>query len=337
MSPLPEMTPLVKGHAGRSVFTPGKRVRMNIVPMFLNVFVPWGVFVLCCGITSFWVMYAHPGVAWAAITTVLVLWLSLAGTALWARRYEPDPTWFSYSALMVLIMAIAGTLAGRSNFKSFSEHFYQIQDLKIVDRIDASYTRSSNLMDVGIFNFAPGNTLDETRSWHFKFRTLYCVAPILTNSTPPLSQTYDFWAVGKDCCSLAASDFRCGAWGSSGPAGGLRLTESDAGGDMAYYRLAVQQAESLYNIDAPNPIFVTWSSNPRAEVASWNQQVFKNFVTTVLFALVCSFFSMAMATCAYAFLGRARSAYAMDFYDDETWQQGGNRKAYDMSTRMYGA
>lgn len=334
-----EIEPLLKDLGSqRSVFVPGSRIRMNVVPMFLNVFIPWGVFIFCCGITSFWVMYAHEGIAWGLIGGVFFICSCLAFTALWARRFEPDPTWFTYTAVMVLAMAVAGTIAGRGNFEHFSKPYFQVRDLKVVRDIDASMTPGKNVMDGGIFQFLPGNQLDVTRAWHFKFRGLYCVAPIVTNGTAPTSQVYDYWAVGKECCSDSSADFRCGAWGEDHTAGGIRLTEAGAKGELQYYRLAVQQAESLYNIMAPNPIFLTWSSDPIAEVGSWNQQVFKNYLMMTSVALVCSFFCMSIATCGFAFIGRSKSAYAMEIMDDPAWSQGGGyRKPMDFATKTYSA
>lgn len=306
---------------------------MNVVPMFLNVFVPWGVFILCCGITSFWVMYAHPTIAWGAIGMVFTFWGVTICTALFARRYEPDPTWFTFTALVVGIMAVAGTVAGVQNFNNFSKPYFEIQDLKVVQNVDASFTPGKNVMDGGIFLFGRGNHLDESRSWHFKLGSVYCVAPIITNGTAPLSQTYDFWAIGKDCCSVSASDFRCGSWGTAGQAGGIRLTASS--GDLKFYGLAVQQAESLYDIMAPHPIFLTWSAAPAEEVSSWNQQVFKNYLLMVTFALVCSMFLVTIASCSYAWIGRGASAYDTQFNDNPDWKLGGYQSQIDYSTKRY--
>jgi len=331
MHPVPEMMPLFKSSEAsrRSVFAPGHRIRMNVIPMFLNVFVPWGVFVFCCGICSFWVMYAHPTLAWSLITAVFLLWLACVFTALWARRFDPDPTWFSYAALMVGIMALAGTIAGLQNYHRFSKPYFEIHDLQVIKGVDASFVPGKNVMDAGIVHFASGNHLDHGKSWHFMFHNTYCVAPIVTNGTAPATQSYDFWAVGKDCCSLGASDFRCGSWGDVSSSGGIRLTESVSKGALKYYKLAVQQASSLYDIRAPNPIFLTWSSHPTAEVSSWNQQVFKNFMVMAAFALICNIFCMTMASCMYAFLGRARSVYAMDILEQSNWQQGVLGKGVD--------
>lgn len=328
--------PLIKQRmmAKRSIFAPGHRIRVNVVAIFLNVFIPWGVFILCCGITSFWLMYAHPELAWAIISTVFVLWGASLCLAIGARRFDPDPTWFTFSALIVGIMAISGTVVGLQNFKNYSKPYFEINDLKTINGIDASFTPGKNVMDGGIFHFNAGNQIDDNRSWHFHFHNTYCVAPIITNNTAPLTQTYDFWAVGKDCCSVSASDFRCGSWGSTRSAGGVRVISS---GDMGYYKLAVQQTESLYNIMAPNPIFLTWSENPAMEVEAMNQQVFKNYLVMVAFAFIASLFLVTLAACRFAWMGRGQSVYSMKFNNDPTWDQGGIQKPMDYKTHMYTA
>lgn len=321
MSGFGEDAPLLKAKFGapRSVFVPGHRIRMNVVPMFLNVFVPWGAFVFTSGITSFWLMYTNPSLAWILVGAVFAVWLWMAFMAAWARRYMADPTWFSYTAIIVLIMAIAGTQTGVANFNTYSKPYFDIKSMKVVPDLDASVTPGKNVMDGGVFNFKQGNHLDSLRTWHFHWKTSYCVAPIITNDTVPMNQQYDFWAVGKDCCSSGASDFRCGAWGFSGTAGGIRVVDQS---DLQYYRLAVQQAESIYNIMAPNPIFVQWSASPFLEVESLNQQVFKVYMFMAANALVVCIFLMTCAASTYSFLGRSRSAYSTEMLDDPYWQQG---------------
>jgi len=331
-----DMHPLIKQRLTqkRSIFTPGSRIRMNIVAMFLNVFIPWGVFMFCCGVSSFYLMYSKPELAWALIATVFVLWGISLFFALGARKFNPDPTWFTYSTLVVGIMAVAGTVIGLNNYKNFAKPYFEINDLKRIEGIDASFTPGKNVMDGGIFRFKPGNQIDDDRAWHFHYHSTYCVAPIITNRTAPLSQTYDFWAVGKDCCSVSASDFRCGSWGSTRGAGGIRVL---SGGDLPYYRLAVQQSESLYDVMAPNPIFLTWSDNPVVEVESLNQMVFKNFLIMSAFAFIASLFLMTCATVQFAFIGRGATSYDTKFLNNEALDQGGYQAPIDYKTHMYTA
>mmetsp|Transcript_87373 Transcript_87373/g.187363 ORF Transcript_87373/g.187363 Transcript_87373/m.187363 type:complete len:352 (-) Transcript_87373:67-1122(-) len=329
------MNPLVMDrlHKPRTVFFPGHRIKMNIVPMFLNLFVPWGVFIFCCALTSFRMMYYQPTAVGLILVCVFAIWLLMVGGALWMRRHDPSPTWFSYGALMFGIAVVAGPLCGLYNYEYYSQRYNSIQDLKVIHGLDASKELGQNVMDAGVVYFARGSQLDVMKSWHFHHRTTYCVAPIVSsNSSLPETQSYDFWAVGKDCCSLGSSDFRCGAWGETKARSGIRVISDE---DMPYYRLAVQQAETLYGVMASHPLFFEWSDHPEAEVKSWARLAFRNYLFLVGFAFVVSLFCLSMATLGFSFIGRGRSAYEMNFNDDTAWRQGGSHAPRDYEVRSY--
>lgn len=316
----------------RSVFSPHQKLRMNIVPMFLNLFVPWAVFVFAMGLTSTKIMYSYPTVVNFLLVLLLISWIVLVVAAIWARVYEPYPTWFTHFALSVGVAAILGYHFGMASYQQFGYKYHAIKDLKVMKDVDVGITPGSSLTDVGIVHFKAGHGLSPTLSWHFKSGSLYCVSPILSNLTLPLNQQYDYWAIGKDCCSVAASDFRCGSWGNVGSKGGIREMSE---GETEKFRLAVQQAESLFNIRAPRPIFLKWSADPSIEVDSWNRTVFQNFIFCSTVAFIVCIFSVAMHTCRFSWFGRSDSAYSMDFYDDPTWQQGGYQKPMDYGVQTY--
>jgi len=315
----------------RTVFYPGHRIKMNIVPMFLNIFVPWFVFVFCCGLCSFWIMYSQPGIVGSLLAFIFVAWAVSLYFAVKSRQHNPEPTWLTYVALMVGVAAISGTACGLTNFEKWAKPYYEIQDLKVLRNVDPSTARGQNMMDAGLIFFADGSALDGTRSWHFKHRTLYCVAPVIANGSAPASTSYDFWAVGTDCCSVASSDFRCGAWNMPHEGvGTIRILDEDA---TMYYRLAVQQAETLYDLVATHPIFVTLDTDPLREVGLWSQKAFKNYLFFSMAAFVVSLFCIAVASCKFAFIGRGESYAEIDFYNDPDWKSVGYKK----STTGYGS
>lgn len=304
----------------RSVFAPGHRIRMNIVPMFLNVFVPWGVFIWCCAMCAFWVMYLRPVLGWILVGLAVAFWLGTVMVAVWARKKDPEPSWFTYFAIVTGLAVFAGVLTGSSIFKAYTEQYYTVKDLKVLSNFDAGKEQGQNVMDAGIFYFADGNHIDATRSWHFKHGELYCVAPIIGSNPVPDSQSFDFWAVGKDCCSVSSSDFRCGSYANVKARAGIRILNDE---ELPFYRLAVEQSETLYSIMATHPIFFQWEEDPLAIVNSWNEKAFTKYLVSVAFAFVVALFCMSMATCKFSWLGRAQSVYQMDFYDDADWKKGG--------------
>jgi len=290
---------------------------MNIVPMFLNIFVPWSIFTFLCGLCASWLMYAQPGFVWVIIAVVFVGWLWSFYKALHARKNDPEPTWYSYVSLSVGLAMFAGVICGLITFETLTKPYFALRDLKTIKNLDVSKELGQNVMDAGIVHFAKGTALDGLKSWHFKNGELYCVAPIVMNDAKPQSQSYDFWAVGKECCSASTSDFRCGAWAIADAAGALRVTDDK---DVPFYRLAVKQAETLYGIVATHPIFLKWSVDPMMEVNTYNTLAYKNYLFMVACAFVFSLFFVSMASCKYAWIGRGTK---MEMYDDPTWNTAG--------------
>ncbi|CAK9009326.1 unnamed protein product [Durusdinium trenchii] len=91
--------------------------------------------------------------------------------------------------------------------------------------------------------------------------------------------------------------------------------------DARFYRLAVKQAESLYDIMAPHPIFLKWVGgaaggpgiggawDPHQEVKALHVQGFQNFLVFSGSNLIFCIFAVTLASARFAFLGRSRSPY----------------------------
>lgn len=153
-------------------------------------------------------------------------------------------------------------------------------------------------MDAGEIQFIPGSHLDLAKSFGFKNGDTYCVAPVVGpkkgNAT---QQTYDFWAVGTNCCSGHTADFHCGEYSNRNAHKGLRFMRDDIRG---YLRLAVQEAEASYNIKATHPIFMYWMEHPSDEVNAFREDGYKNLLHAVAFFLIAQFFLT--VTASYLFI-----------------------------------
>jgi len=309
----------------RSVFTPGHRIRMNIIPLFLNVMVPWGIFVFVLAINSFWMPYTKPFMAIFITGFFVFFWLISVAVAIERRRNDPEPAWYTYFSFILGLALLFAILLGMSIYNDNSLPYYMVNDLKVLGNVNVNQERGQNVMDAGILYFSAGNQLDARRAWHFKQGTIYCVVPIIHGGYPnvPATQTFDFWAVGKDCCSDTASDFRCGAYNNPLARAGIRMLD-DA--DRPFYRLAVEQAQSLYGIVSQHPVFVEWAQDPVQTVDGWNKRGFAKFGMAVVFSFIFCVFGVAAATCKFSWMGRAESPYGEDILGDPEWRTGGPKQ-----------
>lgn len=300
---------------------------MNILPMFLNIFVPWAIFLGVLGLASFRTFYVRPAMGYFAMVLIIAFWVGTVLVAINRRKYDPDPTWFTFFTVASGVAIFSAWGIGNQIFMKFNLPYYEIKDLKVIGHLDASKEAGQNVMDVGIVYFADGNKIDSTRSWHFKQETVYCVAPIIkgdAGQAMPETESFDFWAVGKDCCSVSAPDFRCGEYSNPQARSAIRVLGDT---DRQFYRLAVEQAETLYDISATHPIFFEWSQDPLEDVNSWNHKAFTSFVMCTMLAFTISLGSVACISCKFAWLGRSDSVYGEVIYNDPQWQKGGFNSA----------
>mmetsp|Transcript_133865 Transcript_133865/g.317332 ORF Transcript_133865/g.317332 Transcript_133865/m.317332 type:complete len:322 (-) Transcript_133865:13-978(-) len=277
-----------------------KRIRMSIKPLLLMLLLPWGAFVASCWLSAFRAKYLFPYTVDLILLGLILAWVASVLAAVYARFRISEPTWYTYLCCALGIAVLAGPCCGDWIFRSLTQHYYRVGDLKTITGVDVAVEKGDSMLDAGIVEFAKGNYLDEMRSWHFKHHTAYCVAPVVTNRTAgPSTGSYDFWAVGKGCCSLTSSDFRCGAWGHPHADRAIRVLADE---DVPYYRLAVQQAETLYGVVAANPVFFKWSDDPQAEVAAWFSQAWKNFFFISSTAFLASLLSLSCVAYRFSWL-----------------------------------
>jgi len=289
----------MEARAPGSVFTPGKRHRMNMVPIILNIFLPWFTFSALFAAMSFSFHYQHPAAAWLLVLLGLII---TAASGFIAYRYhsrERDPTWLIFSTLALLLAVMLAAIFGDMNFWYNMQPFYDIENLNTYPSVNPAREKGQQLMDAGRVYFADGTGLDMRRAMGFKNLDLYCVAPIVHGEEALAS--YDFWAVGINCCSGVSSDFRCGEFNNPHARSGLRLMRDD---QRPFFRLAVQQAEAAYNIKATHPLFFYWMQDPVAEMNAYRDDGFKYYLLGIFTHFAFNLFCVVVFTVLGSKIGR---------------------------------
>lgn len=194
----------------------------------------------------------------------------------------------SRSAMLVCLGVLMATLIGFTWGDHIHTRFIMphedLVNLNNYPSVDPGKYTGQQLMDAGQIEFVAGSRLDLSKSIGFKNEDIYCVAPIVgpdqSGGNASKLATYDFWAVGTNCCSGHAPDYHCGEFNNPSAHKGLRLMRDDT---RNFFRLAVQEASAAYNIEANHPVFMYWMTNPASEVNAYKEDGYNAFYIGVGF------------------------------------------------------
>jgi len=271
---------------------PGRQPsRFNLTAICLCLVLPWLLFSLMYALMSFSLHYEQPAVCYLCVVIgflVVLMTAKLAFDAVTKQRRDgsADPSWFVFLAVACFVAWMGGVALGDLNYYYNMQPFYVIRTLNSYPSVDPSEMSGQQLMDAGRMTFVSGSKLDLKKSMAFRNLDTYCVAPIVGNMTKGTS--YDFWAVGLNCCSGKPGTFGCGEYNNPHALSGLRVMRED---QIGFYRLAVHQAEASYNIKAPHPLFFHWMQDPVAEISAYSDEGVKYY-----FQGVFTFFAILLFT-----------------------------------------
>jgi len=263
---------------GRLLMSQGSKVSLWFMLRF-GFILPWLLFALVSCVVS-----TLSNMISLALTAVLLF----AAFAWVVQSLRSGSGMFTIVALNVAVAVAVGYIWGDYVHQRFMKPFQDISNLNTYPNVHPSLYNGQQLMDAGEIEFIAGSHLDLAKSYGFKNEDIYCVAPVVGpdqkagNGTK--LATYDFWAVGTNCCSGHTPDYHCGEFSNPRARKGLRLMRDD---ERNFFRLAVEEAKAAYNIEANHPVFMYWMENPSIEVKQYQEDGYSRFYLGLLaFALV---------------------------------------------------
>lgn len=282
--------------------SPRQHRTVDFVAVVVSLFLPWMIFTAVSALLTFSIHYNAPHVSQFLCVALLAVvgllgyaaYLSYAAHARAMREsrgaHKPARIVFLFGTS--LLGWIAGVVAGHLNYAVNMSPFFDVANLNVYPTVDPSALHGQQLMDAGRILFTAGSRLDLSKSMSFRSADTYCVAPVTVGASKNMS-SYDFWAVGVNCCSGGPGGFRCGEYRNPHASAGLRFTRDD---QRALFRLAVQQAEAAYRIKAPHPIFLYWLQDPVAEINSYQDAGYRYFLLGIFAFFAFQMFAVAAAT-----------------------------------------
>lgn len=289
----------IEAGLSQHTFTPKghKHKRMTMTTFFICLVVPWLLFTVLYANANFSLHYNSSVLCGCILLLgLLIVMLMFTAAAYEALPHSCHPLarasysflpflkpvhesgWLAFLFFSSALAAMAGTLVGDLNYHTNMQPYYELQTLNVYDSVNPAASQGKEYMDAGRVIFRDDASLDLAKAYRFQDFETYCVAPISTGGD---AKTYDFWAVGLDCCDFNASnivEYKCGPYKSKTAKQGLRLI-SETKGD--FYRLAVQQAEAQYRISAKYPLLFYWTEDAEADMKGYWQYGFKYFTAGV--------------------------------------------------------
>lgn len=287
----------------------GPKKWLNIVSMVVALAVPWLIFTTVFAIMSFELYYNSPQTALLLVGLAFVVVAVLGYLAVDSMRSGGNSSgiganWYIFIFLTSFLAWSIGIAVGNANFTSNMQPYYDVAAMNSYPAVDPATMNGHQLMDAGRMAFKPGSQLDLRYSMGFRDVEHYCVAPVSSRNGSdgkvPVLGNYDFWAVGLNCCSGESADFHCGEFSNPRAHSGLRLMQDEL---RPFFRLAVQQAEAAYNIQAKHPIFLYWLQDPTIEMKAYQEEGFKYFTLGIF-----SHFSIQLFLVVAASMGFAKFA-----------------------------
>lgn len=261
----------------------------------ITVFVPWFVFCAVFSLESFSAHFTDASLSTEVIVAGLVVVALLAMPAVQSSKTGNMGAafWQGFLAALTLVALLAAVALGSSNYENNMRPYYDISNANDYHTVDPALYNGNQMMDAGRIEFTPDSFVDVSRSMAFRNSEMYCVAPIVSGNKSAVPETYDFWAVGLNCCSGHSQTFHCGEYNMVGAHSAIRLMKDDL---RPFFRLAVQQAEAAFNIEAQHPLFFYWMSDPDLELRAYEDAGYKQltscttaFLIFLIFAVVVAF------------------------------------------------
>merc|ERR1719329_1319266 len=164
--------------------------------------------------------------------------------------------WPFWTVGLVIAGTALGALLGKVLWFQSLMRYWDIHALQRYADIDTDVVSGDRISDVGLVSFQEGTSIDRAAGGCF----LNAGQVRSQLGDMPRTGTYDFFAVGVDCCTCPNQDFRCGdAWASTTARGGLRMTDDNL---LPFYTLAADDWAAEYEKASRPPIFFEWVREP---------------------------------------------------------------------------
>jgi hypothetical protein len=173
--------------------------------------------------------------------------------------------------------SVLGALIGEYMWTTCFDPYFQLRALQMYKDVNPSRVPGERVQDAGLVDFSSFVEPDRGKGGCFMNKgNTYCIAPIVLGGEvgygltgTPRTGSFDYFAVGINCCTCPNRDFQCGDWRNPLAQGGLRSLDYKS---RPFYKLALDDWAASYNKASKNPLFFEWVQAPEWKwKGMWNR------------------------------------------------------------------
>lgn len=186
--------------------------------------------------------------------------------------------WWPMWLLVTVSGATAvGFLTGSYLWNDCLGPYFELKKLQKYKDINPEHIPGSRLQDAGLVDFTNFVEMDRSKGGCYMNQgNTYCLAPIVNGGEvkygmqgTPRTGSFDYFAVGINCCSCPNRDFQCGDWRNPIASGGIRSLDARA---RPFYQLALDDWQASYQKSSKSPLFFEWVQDAEwAWKGMWNR------------------------------------------------------------------
>lgn len=287
-----ELQELFRSRESRTPWHAKSMLGAILFPLFVFIYVFWVNISYWRHYHYFWAMVAGP---W------LCLAISCVFLAMGYVQYSNGDR--SRSRIVIATALTFATCYGWHNgdhvYWNLMYPYYEYQDSSAYQNIDPSQDFGQAYMDAGKVYFKEGSFVATTKSKAFQNHGIYCVAPIVRQPienqdgvnevdqvgplAAPASGTFDWWAVGKDCCDPNGGQFTCGEASNPLARSGMRMLDDS---QRPFFLMGVQAWSTKFDLPATHPLLFYWVQDPLLQEDTFNLQTNQNFLKYIAMAFL---------------------------------------------------
>lgn len=257
----------------------------------LLALIPWTIYLLTSLLFAFTL---QNGSFFVWITCALFLSLGFICTLVqWINEQGRG---YVYLGMLVILAVLVAVLGGYYNYTIHLRPYWANISNQRYTNVLATEPATSH-GDASSILFAKGVIIDSYSSMGYRAKgSMFCVAPIRDTYS---KSRVEYWAIGKDCC-LARGSFNCDNARSPNSRSAVVFRDIPAlfvSSDEEYFRKAIQQAESTYNlVSGKRALLVRWLDDPGiTQNTLWSSGMWYlvwtllgYFIFSVVAALICN-------------------------------------------------